>query len=79
MLALSSGLEGLDHYRSADQIMTRDPITIAPTAPVEEAARLMLSARISALPVVEDTRLIGIVTETDLLRILSDALRKGEA
>jgi CBS domain-containing protein len=28
---------------------------------------------------VEDTRLIGIVTETDLLRILSDALHKGEA
>jgi acetoin utilization protein AcuB len=79
VLALSSGLEGLDHYRSADQIMTRDPITIAPTAPVEEAARLMLSARISALPVVQDTRLIGIVTETDLLRILSDGLRKGEA
>jgi CBS domain-containing protein len=39
----------------------------------------MLSARISELPVVGDTRLIGIVTETDLLRILSDALRKGEA
>jgi len=72
VLALSSGLEGLDHYRTAEQIMTRDPITIAPTSPVEEAVRLMLSARISALPVVQDTRLIGIVTETDLLRILSD-------
>jgi CBS domain-containing protein len=58
--------------------MTRDPITIAPTFPVEEAARLMVSARISALPVVQDTRLIGLVTETDLLRILSDVMRTGE-
>jgi acetoin utilization protein AcuB len=76
VLALSSGIEGLDHYRTAEQIMTRDPITIVPTTPIEKAARLMLSARISALPVVEDTRLIGIVTETDLLRILSDAVRR---
>ena len=78
VLALSSGLEGLDHYRTAEQIMTRDPITIAPTSPVEEAARLMVSARISALPVVQDTRLIGLVTETDLLRILSDVMRTAE-
>jgi acetoin utilization protein AcuB len=78
VLALSSGLEGLDHYRTAEQIMTRDPITIAPTSPIKEAARLMLSARISALPVVQDARLIGMVTETDLLRILSDDVRTAE-
>ena len=36
-LALSSGLEGLDRYRSAGQIMTRDPITIAPATPVERS------------------------------------------
>ena len=74
VLALSSGLEGLDHYRTAGQIMTRDPITITPASPVEYAARLMISARIGALPVVQYTRLIGIVTETDLLRILSDVI-----
>ena len=37
----------------------------------------MVSARISALPVVQDTRLIGLVTETDLLRILSDVMPNG--
>jgi acetoin utilization protein AcuB len=79
VLALSAGLEGIDHYRTAGQIMTRDPITIAPTSPVAEAARLMVSARISALPVVQDTRLIGIVTETDLLRSLGDGMRTVEA
>jgi len=38
----------------------------------------MLSARCSALPVVQDTRLIGLVTETDLLGILSDVMRTVE-
>ena len=52
---------------------------IACGAPVEEAVRLMVPARISALPVVQDTRLVGIVTETDLLRLLSDVLRTGAA
>ena len=54
VLALSAGPEGADRYRTAGQIMTRDPITIAPTSPVEEAVRLMVPARISALPVVQD-------------------------
>jgi acetoin utilization protein AcuB len=73
-LALSLGPDGPDSYRTAGQIMTRDPITIAPMFPVEEAARVMLANRISALPVVDGTRLIGIVTETDLLRLLSRAM-----
>jgi acetoin utilization protein AcuB len=73
-LALSLGPAGADHYRTAGQIMTPDPITIAPMFPVEEAARIMLANRISALPVVDGTRLVGIVTETDLLRLLSRAM-----
>jgi acetoin utilization protein AcuB len=60
--------------RTAGQIMTREPITIAPMFPVEEAARVMVTNRISALPVVEGTRLVGIVTETDLLEVLSRAM-----
>jgi acetoin utilization protein AcuB len=73
-LALSLGPAGADHYRTAGHIMTPDPITIAPMFPVEEAARIMLANRISALPVVDGTRLVGIVTETDLLRLLSRAM-----
>jgi acetoin utilization protein AcuB len=71
-LALSAGAELGGQARTARQIMTADPITIAPGATVQDAARRMMSARVSALPVVHDGRLVGIVTETDLLRVLSD-------
>ena len=73
-LALSQGPVWEDGVRTAGQIMTRDPITIAPMFLVEEAARIMVTNRISALPVVQGSRLVGIVTETDLLHLLSRAM-----
>lgn len=73
-LALSLGPGGETIYCTAGDIMTRDPQTIAPMSAVEEAARIMVTKRISALPVVEQGRLTGIVTETDLLQLLSHAL-----
>jgi acetoin utilization protein AcuB len=45
--------------------------TVEPGTPVEEASRLMLEYKIGALPVVRDGVLVGIVTETDLLRTLT--------
>ncbi len=52
----------------ADEVMTRNPTTIAPEASVAEAVRLMLEARVSGLPVVEaNGRLVGVITEGDLL------------
>ncbi len=52
-----------------EEVMTPQPITVAPTDTLREAARLMLTHRIGCLPVVErDGRLVGLVTETDLLR-----------
>jgi CBS domain-containing protein len=49
-------------------IMTTDPLTVAPDTPLKEAARLMVAERISGLPVVEGGALVGIVTEGDFLR-----------
>jgi acetoin utilization protein AcuB len=60
------------------EIMTRAVITIAPMFPVEEAARLMVKEKISALPVTEGGRLVGIVTETDVLELLVKAMGAGE-
>lgn len=52
----------------ADEVMTRNPTTIAPEASVAEAVRLMLEARVSGLPVVDAAgRLVGVITEGDLL------------
>jgi acetoin utilization protein AcuB len=49
----------------------QDPITVEPDTPVEEASRLMLEHKIGALPVVDDGVLVGIVTESDLFRMLT--------
>lgn len=46
--------------------MKRDLVTVPPGATLEEAARLLKANRIHHLPVVEEERLLGIVTDTDL-------------
>ncbi len=47
--------------------MTRDPVTVTPETGVTEAAKLMVDKRIGALPVLDGGRLIGLVTEGDLI------------
>src|SRR5262245_18513267 len=56
------------------QCMTRELVTISPDAAVLEAAQLMLTHRLGGLPVVETGRVVGVITESDLFRLLiSDA------
>ncbi|HET6351331.1 MAG TPA: CBS domain-containing protein [Coriobacteriia bacterium] len=52
---------------TAREIMSANPITIAPDAGVLEAARAMTDAGVGALPVSDAGRLVGIVTEGDLI------------
>ena len=66
-------LPRLDHLTAAD-IMARSVVTIAPMFAVEEAARLMVTRKISALPVTEDGHLVGIVTDSDVLQLFVQAL-----
>lgn len=63
---------------TVEQFMTRAVITVTPGLPIEEAARIMLKERISALPVTEGGRVVGIVTETDVLELFVRALGAGE-
>lgn len=51
-------------------IMTESPITAAPEMPVTQAARLLLEARIGALPVRDDDAIVGIFTLSDALEAL---------
>jgi len=48
--------------------MTLNPISISPDASVDEAASVMEAHKVSALPVVENSRVVGILTTTDVLR-----------
>ena len=52
------------------KIMSKNPVTISKDTPVEEAARLMVDQDLSCLPVVEDGKLIGIVSKSDMFKIL---------
>jgi CBS domain-containing protein len=51
-------------------IMTAGPVTVSPDDPIGEAARLMYERKVGGLPVLDDGRLVGIITETDLCRLL---------
>lgn len=54
----------------AQDIMTKDVISVRQDTPVEEALELLLAHKITGVPVVEeDMTLVGIVTEKDLLRL----------
>ena len=63
---------------SMDEIMTRAVITVGPMLPVEEAARIMVKERISALPVTEQGKVVGIVAETDVLELFLKAMGAGD-
>ena len=52
------------------KLMTKDPVTITEDTTVEEAARLMSDQDLSCLPVVNGSKLVGIVTKSDMFRIL---------
>lgn len=52
---------------TARDIMTGNPATIGPEASVTEAAQKMTEAAVGSLPVVAEGRLVGIVTEGDLI------------
>jgi acetoin utilization protein AcuB len=61
-----------------ERIMTAVIISVRPDDDVVEAARLMWEHKIGALPVVENGRLVGILSELDLLRMLSQRPSSAE-
>jgi len=63
----------LDTFAIKD-IMTTDVITTSPDTPLVDAARLLIERKIGCLPVVENERLIGIITEGDFVALVA---RKG--
>ena len=60
-------------------IMVKDPITISPDLPVEEAIWLGTERRVGAFPVVENGELKGIITESDISGIVVKALGVGDS
>ena len=63
----------LAHTR-VEAVMSTHPFTVDPSTPVEKAAHLLITNKIGGLPVVEDGKLVGIITATDMLRVLEAVL-----
>lgn len=59
------------------QIMTRRPYTVSSSAPIEEAALIIREKKIGCLPVVDDGKLVGILTETDIIDAFIESMGVG--
>jgi len=69
-------LADINHMTSIDReamqvrdVMTRDPITLPPTAPLIDALKIMSARNFGRIPVVQDGRILGIVTRTDIIKV----------
>jgi acetoin utilization protein AcuB len=58
--------------RPVSSVMTKKVITTTPDCPIEEAARILHSNRIGALPVLRNNVLVGIITESDIFEAFID-------
>jgi acetoin utilization protein AcuB len=58
---------------TAESCMTPNPISVSPDTPAYRAAEMLSIYKFGALPVVEDERLVGIVTVTDFLDYLASS------
>ena len=59
-----------------EDIMVKEPIVIHPEASIIDAMKVMRKNNIGCLPVVENNKLVGVITETDFLDITSSLLER---
>lgn len=77
---LSLSVFEIDHMMrrmQIGQIMNREVVTVSSTLPIEEAARVMVDHGIGCLPVVDDGKLVGIISDTDIFRVFVEGLGGG--
>ncbi|HMN60799.1 MAG TPA: CBS domain-containing protein [Anaerolinea sp.] len=59
---------------TVERVMARQVITVTEDATIEEAARIMADKKVGGLPVINNDRLVGIITETDLFNVFLEML-----
>ena len=86
-LLVSPGRQAADftrtHGRRVSDVMTEDVVTVSANGPLDDVVELMEQHRIKRVPVVEDGKVVGVVSRADLLRALvvstrNDAPVKGD-
>ena len=63
--------------RTVADVMTSDPVTVAPDSSLDEACRVIEKLGVKRLPVVEEGKLVGIIARADLVRALTRTLKGG--
>ncbi len=71
---VATGRAGGDHKVTVEEIMNRDPVTVSPETSTVEVIRLMREKHYACLPVTKNSKLVGIVTEHDLIVVSSRLL-----
>ncbi len=59
---------------SLKDLMIKDPVTVGPDDYIEIAAKLIYKHKIGGMPVVKDGKLVGVITQTDILRAFIDMM-----
>ncbi len=73
---VSRGMSGKEQSVSVADIMTRDPVFIAPDCLTVEAIRIMREKKLACLPIVRNHKLIGVITEADLITVAGKLLER---
>lgn len=68
-------VRGADPAARVSTIMSRPVVVVSPRTAIDKAARLLFERRIGCLPVIEDGKLVGILTQTDAVTALVDVVR----
>jgi acetoin utilization protein AcuB len=72
--SVAHGLNDLLSKMKVKEIMRKNPVTVTPETPFEDALRIGQEKKIGSFPVVDDGKLLGITTESDIVRFLIRAL-----
>lgn len=75
---LRMAMTGRPEETTVADVMTRDPFTVAPDTPVEDAARTLTEEQVGCLPVLEDGALVGILTASDVLQAFVELMTGRE-
>lgn len=59
---------------TVEEVMTKKVLTVSPNTTIEEAALIMRENKVSGLPVMEDGKIVGMITETDIFDVMVEVM-----
>lgn len=59
---------------TVEDVMTKDVLSVQEDTPIEEAARIMADNKVGGVPIMQDGKIVGIITETDLFKIFLELM-----